>query len=381
MPVVEALRQRNQVAGVVICRTEQLAVRPRVLVHAALTVVEAPFRDVVAVPPDVFDRNFLLDDAELLAPSVDAGVVLRVGAARRDPVAVPELSLLHVGRDAAVHRYRVFAAVENVANVPYRLLAHRIGVALRTWIEHDKLKIVDVDAVAEVAERRSVLHLAVLRRFDALRLGLEVGVAAWSRAVERARSLVAGVVRVAHALVNFALHAPHGLHVAALHGVRIRGVLFGRDSLRRHGVPDDLAVGWHVLGFPGRRDRAFLRRHGFAARCVARLDLAGETAVSILIAACARREALDALHRMLHLVDDLAEYAPHPPVVRQVADFRLVGPGDSFILPFDPPPRVLALLLDSAMLDAERIHVCESTADELVRIKHSLVGVSKIPFV
>ena len=173
----------------------------------------------------------------------------------------------------------------------------------------------------------------------------------------------------------------HGRVVSARVFPKRRRDVLSEVRIRRKRVPHDLAVGGNVLGRPGRRDRTFLRRHGFAARCVACLNLAGETAVSILIAACARREALDALHRMLHLVDDLAECAPHPPVVRQVADFRLVGPGDSFILPFDPPPRVLALLLDCAMLDAERIHVCESTADELVRIKHSLVGVSKIPFV
>ena len=111
---------RSTVSVIIISRLHQLAVVLGIFVSIPFAVVKSPLVEVVAIPPYIIYRHFLLDNATSF-PVLQLNMLICILAARCHPVAIAETTLFQVGWDCTVHLYRIFLTSDNGTQVIDRL--------------------------------------------------------------------------------------------------------------------------------------------------------------------------------------------------------------------------------------------------------------------
>ena len=162
--MVETLAWRYNVPFVVTSdQIIRFAVVLDILIFIILSIVISELVDVIAVPPNVFCRNFILHYA-ILAVERMVSVHLSITARQRDPVAVAQFSFFHRCRNRPVHLDRhIPSALPNrrqrICNCICRFSAVRCIVPISSWIREIVIRL-------SVVAERDVLQVYIRTVFN-----------------------------------------------------------------------------------------------------------------------------------------------------------------------------------------------------------------------
>ena len=94
--LVEPLRERNYITFVIVGdRIKEFPVIRSILICIPLTIIIAPFVNIVTIPPDVINVNFLFYNPTFF-PILQSYVMFRISTTRSHPVTITDRILLDV---------------------------------------------------------------------------------------------------------------------------------------------------------------------------------------------------------------------------------------------------------------------------------------------
>ena len=181
---VKPLTQRNKITFLIIGRLHQLAVVRSILVGIALAIIITPFVDVITIPPNIINRNFLLDDTTFL-PILQTDVLFCIFSAWSYPITVSERVLLDVSINGTVHLDGALLSIDCICKVTNRLQRSSVTTRSRDRIIQLPSKVIAVNTVvSKVAKRVFTLQRSIFKCLLAFFFRFVIAILRWSSTIE-----------------------------------------------------------------------------------------------------------------------------------------------------------------------------------------------------
>ena len=146
----------------------ELGIIRSILISILHTIVKAPLGNVITIPPNAVNRDFLLNDT-VVFPTVNLGMQICILTTRRNPVTITENIFLDVCRNGTVHLNGALTLGNSLIDIVYCLNTLVGGSIFTSGVFQTELQVRDINTMVDIVGKSLVtLKLFILPSFQTL---------------------------------------------------------------------------------------------------------------------------------------------------------------------------------------------------------------------